>query len=452
MVGREYLWGLVEYGRAWLVPTIVLGGIFLIAALIIMQNPGLSPYDEEVHLDYVDKIGRLEVPRPNSLMDQTSLRAEACRGFYGPYQPPALCSLPGQLDPTLFQFGGVSRASIHPPIYYAVTRLLMLPFQAVPRAFDFVDAARMATALWMVAAGFLLWATLRRFRVHEATIAGVVAILFLNPNVMQRAVTVTNDASGIFVGALLAYLVLTGRGRAALFVGAALAILLKVQNVIVFTGIIPMCLLGAYGAAGAFQNTDLSTRIRRGIGATLAMLAGVLAAFVVWQLARPRTTGSTAVDAITGGGSAGLPSIQAQWHLAVDNVVSFAFPFYEPWVGFLPVYEGARSFIVMDLWVTTLFLGAAATSLLLYRFANPRFSVALGTLMAQFLGPALLAIGIGVVLGTWQLWPKRYGLAVVPLFALPVAFVSKTMLARSILLVTAAVYVILTLERLISNT
>ncbi len=328
----------------------------------------------------------------------------------------------------------------------------MLPFQAVPRAFDFVDAARMATALWMVAAGFLLWATLRRFRVHEATIAGVVAILFLNPNVMQRAVTVTNDASGIFVGALLAYLVLTGRGRAALFVGAALAILLKVQNVIVFTGIIPMCLLGAYGAAGAFQNTDLSTRIRRGIGATLAMLAGVLAAFVVWQLARPRTTGSTAVDAITGGGSAGLPSIQAQWHLAVDNVVSFAFPFYEPWVGFLPVYEGARSFIVMDLWVTTLFLGAAATSLLLYRFANPRFSVALGTLMAQFLGPALLAIGIGVVLGTWQLWPKRYGLAVVPLFALPVAFVSKTMLARSILLVTAAVYVILTLERLISNT
>ena len=66
-------------------------------ATYIPDQPTLSPFDEWVYVDYVDKMTRLDIAQQGELIDDYALEIASCRGVYiwgtigspcgGPYDP-----------------------------------------------------------------------------------------------------------------------------------------------------------------------------------------------------------------------------------------------------------------------------------------------------------------------------------------------------------------------------
>jgi hypothetical protein len=416
---------------------IIVLGTAVICGLLIVKNPALSPFDEDAHLDYLVKIGQLHLPAADDVMEQQTLRIASCRGFYGAYQPAAPCSQDDLIDPAFYAFAGNSRAWTHPPLYYAITRVAMAPAQLVLRGIDFVDLARVVSSLWTGLALFFLWCIFRRARVDPWIGGCVIAVLMTSQVVLTRAISVSNDATALFAGALLLLLVAYRRGPAALFLASVAVMLMKSQNSIAIAAAMVAVLIGlgeAVDRRRGLATTDrLGARFRRAGG----LLAGLVVGYLAWLFAQQSGSASavdTAGSVVT---FSGIPSLREVVDLLFSNLESFSLPLRDL-TPYLPTFTHAFYSPYMGFVVNLVFVGAAVGSLLFYRATRVEFAASASALAGVLLAPMGLIVGIGLTISVWQQWPARYGGSAIPFLALAVALAISNGVGRFLIFCIAA--------------
>jgi len=173
-----------------------------LVALHIHENPMFSPIDESAHFDYVNRIADGGLPRLGQPMLNTTMRAVACRGtaLPGAVVPPCSTAV---LHPGQFGGGGLSYEAQQPPAYYAIT----VPFRwAAVHIFGLspLSGTRAVGALWLVAGLLLLWIAGRVLRLAPKVIGAAILLVAVAPAVVYESSIVSNTASMVFVGGLIA--------------------------------------------------------------------------------------------------------------------------------------------------------------------------------------------------------------------------------------------------------
>ncbi len=118
---------------------------FVLVATYIPDQPTLSPYDEWVYVDYVDKMTRLDIPQQGELIDTYALEIASCRGVFvwGTIGSP--CG--GPYESLAYPLQGVTSADIHPPTYFGATAGLAEAMRGVGLFDDLLTSARAVGAL-----------------------------------------------------------------------------------------------------------------------------------------------------------------------------------------------------------------------------------------------------------------------------------------------------------------
>ena len=178
-------------------PTAVVGNV-------IQRHSQFSPIDEGAHFDYVERLYSHGIPVMGDRMLTSSLREMACRGtaLEGIITPPC--------DAKKFPYdqwpgGAWQYQSQQPPLYYAVTA-------PVAKALDVVigrgvlGSIRLVSLIWLIGGLLLMWKTALLLGISRLTTAAGLMLVGLAPTVVYYSAIVTNDAAGIFFGALVCYI------------------------------------------------------------------------------------------------------------------------------------------------------------------------------------------------------------------------------------------------------
>lgn len=173
---------------------------FTLVGIHIHENPLFSPLDEAAHYDYVNRIADGSIPVLGQPQLPSTLRAVACTGSVIPGGPS--CSqrviradqVPG---------GGLSYEAQQPPGYYAIT----VPFRwlAVHVAgLSDLSGTRAVGGLWLAAGLLLLWAAGRVMGLDPKVVGAGVLLVAVSPVVVYESSIVSNTASMVFAGSLVA--------------------------------------------------------------------------------------------------------------------------------------------------------------------------------------------------------------------------------------------------------
>ena len=163
----------------------------------------LSPIDEGVHLDYVDRASNFEIPRTGDFMGQNSLQITACMGISLPGIVLPACG-PGPYVPAEFPGGGFQYEAQQPPLYYFVTAPMRPFVQFFAGTRDYTMSLRLTGAIWLAVGLIVLWFAGRKFEVDEWTLVGAIFVAGCAPNVVYYSSIVSNDAASILAGSIAA--------------------------------------------------------------------------------------------------------------------------------------------------------------------------------------------------------------------------------------------------------
>jgi hypothetical protein len=166
----------------------------------------LSPLDEGVHLDYVDKVLNLELPRFGDRTGELSMDTISCRGVDWPVDlnlPP--CNPSGTYSPLRYPAFGYQYQAHQPPLYYVVTAPIAKAMMAIS-GWDLLTAARGVGVLWLVSALAVLWLTMTQLKVVPFVRAIICTLVGVSPGAIYMNSIVSNDAAALLTGALLALL------------------------------------------------------------------------------------------------------------------------------------------------------------------------------------------------------------------------------------------------------
>ena len=269
--------------RSFVLATVVLAAFScLLVAMDILDNPTLSPFDEWVYLDYVDKIGRFDLPQQGELVDEAALEVSSCRGvhIWGPAGSP--CG--GPYEPVNYPMAGVTSADVHPPTYFAANAAVAAVIRSVGLSGDLLTSNRMVGALWLFCGLMLTVALAREMGAPLWSGVGAAGVIATLPVVHRTNSFITPDALNLAVGGVvLLTAVRYSRGLqpwwalalAGLFAGAV-----KTQNGMVI-GVAAVFMVWS-AASWPLVRRRVSHRVV-GIG---AMIGGFLAAQVSWLVIR----------------------------------------------------------------------------------------------------------------------------------------------------------------------
>jgi hypothetical protein len=166
----------------------------------IVENPMISPIDEAAHYDYVDRMAEGSLPRLGQLFLPSTLRTISCRGvaLHGLVYPPCDAK-------TISAAGSYQYEAQQPPTYYGVTAALrVIPEDAL--GIDSLDATRLTGIVWLAAGLVLVWGTGRLLELKPEAISIGILLLATAPVVLYESSIVSNTASALFAGGLIAFL------------------------------------------------------------------------------------------------------------------------------------------------------------------------------------------------------------------------------------------------------
>ena len=159
-----------------------------------------SPIDEAAHYDYVDRVAEGSLPRLGELLLPSTLRTISCRGvaLHGLVYPPCDAK-------TISAAGSYQYEAQQPPTYYAVTAALRwVPQHAL--GIDSLDATRLTGIVWLAAGLVLVWGTGRLLELKPEAVGIGILLLATAPVALYESSIVSNMASSLFAGALIAFL------------------------------------------------------------------------------------------------------------------------------------------------------------------------------------------------------------------------------------------------------
>lgn len=405
--------------RAEIVPVLLL--VLMPMALVtthVLTFAKVSPIDEMVHIDYLLR-SPMDLPvRTGELLREPALREVACRGIDSGFEPPS-CTDP-VLRPQDFEIP-YNTASVHPPTYYVLTALPARVLAATSGVDSVVTAARLLGGLWLVAGLLVTYAVGRGRGLGRWPLVGLLLAVSAVPGVHYYASIVNPDAMSVLVGAVVLLLfdrwsrAPHGRGWWLLALAAAVAAMVKVQNILLIgTLALALVVLGVGGRSWRERPRPAADQGGGRFGylkVPVLVSAAAVSLVAVWTVL---------VGALTVFDPGPLP-------------VDFSVPAY-PWervpteVGaFLPPLAGTRPLVtlgtgmLLPTYLATLVLGAGVIGSVMFRAG--RLTRALGTalLAMGLLGPSLLSGATYLLTGGYFPTPSRYGLALLPAMVLVTA-------------------------------
>jgi len=400
---RADAWLELRRRLAWGFTALLLGLVAVVVVVPAATGPGgVSPVDEYWYADALDKADRGELSNTGDKVDPYARQVMACRGVIGVNPPSPACGAP-QLDAAL-PLNGYTAADIHAPTYFFATALGSKVVRALGITEDLLIAGRLVGALWL-ALGMLAMVALGRawgagWLMPVLTAAGVGA----SPLLVSVSGYLSPDALGLLVGAgVLLAVTHWMRGR------VPTALLLPIAMLPAFVKV-PFVLAPLFGAvllvvaAIAGQATW-----RRALAGSALLVGGAGAGAILWQLVRRS-----------------LEVAEPVLHPAAEQPVSISS--FASYLGYyletIPSTSGAPIPVPAALAIAVLPLGwlllAASLGGMLFRNReDPLTPVCWAGVAGMVMGSIVLSLIVLLASGGFLIGTPRYGLALVPLFAIP---------------------------------
>ena len=254
----------------------------LLVATDIPDHPSLSKYDEWVYLDYVDKVGRLDIPQRGEFIDREALAVSSCRGVF--VWGPMGSSCGGPYTSAEYPMAGVTSADIHPPTYFAANAAIARSVRIVGLSGDILTSNRMVGALWLFLGLGLLVMLAMDLGAPLWSAVGAAGVIAALPIIRDTNSYITPDALNVAIGAaVLLTAVRYARGVWpwwALVAIGALAGAIKTQNGLAVGAaavFLTWCAVSSHGAKG---------RVTRQMWGAAGMVGGFLVTQVGWLVVR----------------------------------------------------------------------------------------------------------------------------------------------------------------------
>lgn len=385
----------------------------------VPDNRALSPIDEWVYADYLDKVPTQGVVTRGEETGEFARSELACNGVrLALDENPVLCAqvAAGTEKDSDLPMGGVTSADIYTPAYFAVTWVMAKTIQFLG-VDDLLDAASYAGAVWLSVGLLFLFAAMRRLGVARTVAVSLGALVTASPGAFWSSTYVSTDAPALAVGGSLLWLavrIVQGRsGKVAFVLVSLVGVVLKAQ----FLLAIAVAGLAVVGWTAARAFSERGHDARRGGWAVRALLARetltVVASLVVavviqvvWAVVRSAIATGPYPDQ-----SVALP---VTVHGLLAEVLKFL-----PLTAQDPT-DVANSIALVTAGTLVSWLSIAGVIGLVAVGRDDAESTwfARAALVAAVLAGPVLAAGSIVVSGYYFELPYRYGLAMLPAFML----------------------------------
>lgn len=381
-----------------------------LVATDISRHAAFSPFDEYVYLDYLHKFPTEIAEKQGEPTGDFARNELACRGvfMYGSFGEG--CNSGKTSDASKFPYGGRQGADIYTPVYFAITWVIAAPLTSV--GVGELDAGRLAGGLWLALGAVLLYLCLCQLGISRKLSVGIPLVVLATPAIEWANSYLSTDAPTLAVGAGLAYAgVRIWKGNWSPFWLIPLvmvSVALKVQNLAAFA-IVGLALLAARlwrpGNDRGYGRLRAIVTDRVVVGVFAAGLAGI-ATQLIWMVIRARI-------ALGPGG----PPITGPAHLTPTALLQESVKFILQ-VGSSGVAVGFPEELASVLLSILTILAVFSLSLegLVARSVAAIISWSTGAIALIF-GP-LLVIATGIAIGYYVPLTPRYGIVLLPAFAL----------------------------------
>jgi hypothetical protein len=359
----------------------------------IPNQQALSPFDEWVYLDAVDKVTDLQIPQQGELIGQAALEVSSCRGVFvwGPTGSP--CG--GPYVSTDYPLGGVTSADIHPPTYFAMTAAAAGLIRAMGLSDDLLTSARIVGAFWLMLGLVGITVLARELGLPFYSGVGAATLAAVLPITRYNNSYITPDALNIAVGAfVLLTAVRIARGAWpwwALAVAGAVAGGIKTQNALALGVAIVFLIINALMARSA----DVQSW-RRHLLASLGAITGYLVVQGGWLVVRSlRSLGDSPVHDDAGG--------RLTLELAAQETTAFILR-----LGLGATEDGQP--VPTYAYILTALLVAGLVGAVLYRpLQTVHWQLGTATTLLVFLGSPILLVAQQLAISEVVPSPARYG-------------------------------------------
>ena len=411
-------------------------------ALQVHAYTRLSPIDELQHIDSLYKAPA--APAPGDRVGQEAMRQQDCRGVDAPGFEPGACRPLGSFDPGTFQEKGYNTAAANTPIYYTATKGLAEVVEATTPADDLVTAGRLAGGVWLGLGLLITYLAGRRRGVGRAPLLVTGALLAAAPGLQFTGGTITPDAWGLLVGAVLLLAVTwweerPTNGRTAVLVLVAVVVALVKLTFLVGVAAVAFYLL--LGRAREDADDTGPGPLRRAVTGLVTGGVAVAAAgaWLVVVSSRPQMDPADLPDMVTRFQATAFP-----WTGLMDNSLVLLQPLAAP----VPV--GTLSYVVLATSLVSLVLLSGTVAAAVFGAAPPRSTaLARATLLAAVLGALALVVMGYVFSSSYFPLPPRYGMALLAPMAVVTASCLRTRTAVALAAAVAAVVLAASAVRLL---
>ncbi len=230
--------GFRPFQRALALLLLVAPLCFAVAEVVlhVRDHPELSLIDEHIHVDYLARVQRVDLPRRGDLLTQEAMHEWACRGHTGAL-PTTRCG-DRPYDPADF-FPPVrfSTAYIYFPAYYGVSAAVSGLVDLVVDT-NAVDVSRYLGAGWLAAGLLATWCVLRELEFGRVASSLSLVAIAINPLLIHSSSIVNPSAAALLSGAGVMLAVLWWeRQKVPLFVPLAASVLAVALATTNFAGV-----------------------------------------------------------------------------------------------------------------------------------------------------------------------------------------------------------------------
>ena len=221
--------------NVWVLPALLALIAFVVPSVVTYTHgTQMSPIDEWVYLDYLEKLPVTGPPQGGEAIGQRSLDRMACDGVF-PYGRMGPKCHGDYSDLSQFPQSGITSADPYTPLYFAITWVIAKPIQFVTGASDLLSW-RFTGTLWLIASILVLYTMLRRWNASQGAAFGLSLVFIGTPYAWWTYSYVNTDVPSFLMGLLILLFAdrfVKGQSTGWLVVGLALiAMAFKVTNIL----------------------------------------------------------------------------------------------------------------------------------------------------------------------------------------------------------------------------
>lgn len=389
--------------------------------MTLIHSQATSPLDEWVFIDYTSKVFEQGYVHDGERVGELTNTIMACDGVI-PGSTFGRCGDDLSSNAQNLPYTGLTAAAAYTPAYFAVTRLLGLPFELV--GFDPMTSWRLTGGFWLAAAVAVLVMTMRRWRIPGGTILPLGLLLISSPYAWWAHTFVSTDAPSLLVGASLLYISTRIRQGDSwgwvLALTAVLATALKVTN-LVAVGLAVLYLIGSWLIDWVRFRKQREQQIKSRLTQEVVWPLGSVLLSVGLQWGWSKFIFATAIQGERADQGISSPLSLSELGLQATNFLSSVLS-YSPFTGH------GHDFLFTPLaWIL---IAGVLGAIMVLQPTSDRWQIAAATFIAAIVMAPVLAIAVQVAQGSYFQLSPRYGASLVPAFLLSTAFVLRNRIAR----------------------